>query len=169
MLSHSKPSINSLANLLASIPFESVWYKSSGWFHDFISENFTVFDCCYVRFSHSMKIFVYIHLYPFYSPIRAWHRLASQALNDSTWIRRLPPRLPILIDGKSKSSAHWRITVSGTLASFAASATVMHILFIVTSFYKNYDLSNFHKILNSQNATDTPNEKEEISTAMNGK
>lgn len=37
-------------------------------------------------------------------------------------------------------------------------------------FYRvHYDLSNFHKILNSQNATDTPNEKEEISTAMNGK
>ena len=37
-------------------------------------------------------------------------------------------------------------------------------------FYRvHYDLSNFHNILNSQNATDTPNEKEEISTAMNGK
>lgn len=37
-------------------------------------------------------------------------------------------------------------------------------------FYRvHYDLSNFHKILNSQNANDTPNEKEEISTAMNGK
>lgn len=37
-------------------------------------------------------------------------------------------------------------------------------------FYRvHYDLSDFHKILNSQTATDTPNEKEEISTAMNGK
>lgn len=37
-------------------------------------------------------------------------------------------------------------------------------------FYRvHYDLSDFHKILNSQNATDTPNEKEEISTAMNDK
>lgn len=71
-------------------------------------------------------------LLPFYSPIRAWHRLASQALNDSTWIRRLPPRFPIFIDGKSKSCAHSRITASGTLASSAASATVIHILFMTT-------------------------------------
>lgn len=70
---------------------------------------------------------------PPYSPIRAWHRFASQALNDSTWIRRLPPRLPIFMDGKSKSCAHSRMTASGTLASSAASATVMHILFITTS------------------------------------
>lgn len=70
---------------------------------------------------------------PPYSPIRAWHLFANQALNDSTWIRRFPPRLPIFMDGKSKSCAHSRMTTSGTLASSAASATVMHILFITTS------------------------------------
>lgn len=37
-------------------------------------------------------------------------------------------------------------------------------------FYKvHYNLSNFHKILSTQNAMDTPNETEETTTAINGK
>lgn len=73
---------------------------------------------------------IMINLFIFHSPILAWHRFANQALNESTWIRRLPPRLPILIDGKSKSSAHCRMTAGATLANSAASSTVIHSLLL---------------------------------------